>query len=130
MGLEKDTQDVFEKVLFTFEQLKDTLLLLRNDWKEESPYKQSYVDLPMSFINGYINTLNVVLRNKNYSKKAMDGINQSIGNFTRNFDNPFFETDKSELIESLISDLMDSRRSLDKLLKDCETQSNVSDNDV
>ena len=121
MGLEKDTQDVFEKVLLTFEQLKDTLLLLRNDWKEESPYKQSYVDLPMSFINEYINTLNVVLRNKNYSKKAMDGINQRIGNFTRNFDNPFFETDKSELIKSLISDLMDSSRSLDKLLKDYES---------
>ena len=130
MGLEKDTQDVFEKVLLTFEQLKDTLLLLRNDWKEESPYKQSYVDLPMSFINGNINTLNLVLRNKNYSKKAMDGIKQRIGNFTRNFDNPFFETDKSELIKSLISDLMDSKRSLDKLLKDCETQSNVSDNDI
>ena len=130
MGLEKDTQDVFEKVLLTFEQLKDTLLLLRNDWKEESPYKQSYVDLPMSFINGNINTLNLVLRNKNYSKKAMDGIKQMIGNFTRNFDNPFFETDKSELIKSLISDLMDSKRSLDKLLKDCETQSNVSDNDI
>ena len=130
MGLEKDTQEVFEKVLLTFEQLKDTLLLLRNDWKEESPYKQSYVDLPMSFINGNINTLNLVLRNKNYSKKAMDGIKQMIGNFTRNFDNPFFETDKSELIKSLISDLMDSKRSLDKLLKDCETQSNVSDNDI
>ena len=121
MGLEKDTQNVFEKVLLTFEKLKDTLLFLRNDWKEESPYKQSYVDLPMSFINEYINTLNVVLKNKNYSKKAMDGVNQRIGNFTRNFDNPFFETGKSELIKLLIRDLVDSSRSLDKLLKDHES---------
>ncbi len=123
MELEKDTKNVFEKVLLTFEQLKDTLLFLRNDWKEESPYKQSHVDLPMSFINEYINTLNVVLRNKNYSKKAVDGVNQRIGNFTRNFDNPFFETSKSELIKSLISDLMDSSRSLDKLLQEYESQS-------
>ena len=123
MGLEKDTQNVFEKVLLSFEQLKDTLLFLRNDWKEESPYKQSYVDLPMSFINEYIDTLNVVLRNKNYSKKAVDGVNQRIGNFTRNFDNPFFETGKNELIKSLISDLMDSSRSLDKLLQEYESQS-------
>ncbi len=123
MGLEKDIQIVFEKVLFTFEQLKDTLLFLRDNWKEESPYKQSYVDLPMSFINEYANTLNVVLRNRNYSKKAVDGINQRIGNFTRNFDNPFFETDKNELIKSLISDLMDSSRSLDKLLQEYESQS-------
>tara|TARA_Y100001978_G_scaffold194289_1_gene201269 strand:- start:515 stop:886 length:372 start_codon:yes stop_codon:yes gene_type:complete len=121
MGLEKDTQNVFEKVLLTFEKLKDTLLFLRNDWKEESPYKQSYVDLPMSFINEYINTLNVVLKNKNYSKKAMDGVNQMIGNFTRNFDNPFFETGKSELIKLLIRDLVDSSRTLDKLLKDHES---------
>ena len=121
MGLEKDTQNVFEKVLLTFEKLKDTLLFLRNDWKEESPYKQSYVDLPMSFINEYINTLNVVLKNKNYSKKAMDGVNQRIGNFTRNFDNPFFETGKSELIKLLIRDLVDSSRTLDKLLKDHES---------
>ena len=121
MGLEKDTQNVFEKVLLTFEKLKDTLLFLRNDWKEESPYKQSYVDLPMRFINEYINTLNVVLKNKNYSKKAMDGVNQMIGNFTRNFDNPFFETGKSELIKLLIRDLVDSSRSLDKLLKDHES---------
>ena len=121
MGLEKDTQNVFEKVLLTFEKLKDTLLFLRNDWKEESPYKQSYVDLPMSFINEYINTLNVVLKNKDYSKKAMDGVNQMIGNFTRNFDNPFFETGKSELIKLLIRDLVDSSRTLDKLLKDHES---------
>ena len=121
MGLEKDTQNVFEKVLLTFEKLKDTLLFLRNDWKEESPHKQSCVDLPMSFINEYINTLNVVLKNKNYSKKAMDGVNQRIGNFTRNFDNPFFETGKSELIKLLIRDLVDSSRSLDKLLKDHES---------
>ena len=121
MGLEKDTQNVFEKVLLTFEKLKDTLLFLRNDWKEESPYKQSYVDLPMSFINEYINTLNVVLKNKNYSKKAMDGVNQRIGNFTRNFDNPFFKTGKSELIKLLIRDLVDSSRTLDKLLKDHES---------
>lgn len=121
MGLEKDTQNVFEKVLLTFEKLKGTLLFLRNDWKEESPYKQSYVDLPMSFINEYINTLNLVLKNKNYSKKAMDGVNQRIGNFTRNFDNPFFETGESELIKLLIRDLVDSSRSLDKLLKDHES---------
>lgn len=121
MGLEKDTQNVFEKVLLTFEKLKDTLLFLRNDWTEESPYKQSYVDLPMSFINEYINILNVVLKNKNYSKKAMDGVNQRIGNFTRNFENPFFETGKSELIKLLIRDLVDSSRLLDKLLKDHES---------
>ena len=105
----------------TFEKLKDTLLFLRNDWTEESPYKQSYVDLPMSFINEYINILNVVLKNKNYSKKAMDGVNQRIGNFTRNFENPFFETGKSELIKLLIRDLVDSSRLLDKLLKDHES---------
>ena len=77
----------------------------------------------MNFVNEYINTLNVVLKNRNSSKKAVDGINQRIGNFTRNFDNPFFETDKSELIRSLISDLMDSSRSLDKLLQEYKTQS-------
>ena len=123
MGLEKDIQVVFEKVLFTFEQLKDTLLFLRDDWREESPYKQSYVDLPMNFVNEYINTLNAVLKNRNYSKKAVDGINQRIENFTRNFDNPFFETDKSEFIKSLISDLMDSSRLLDKFLQKYKNQS-------
>lgn len=121
MGLEKDIQVVFEKVLLTFEQLKDTLLFLKDDWKEESPYKQSYVDLPISFITEYVNTLNVVLWNRNFSKKAVEGINQRIGNFTSNFDNPFFETDKGELINSLINNLMDYSRLLDKLLLECKS---------
>lgn len=123
MGLEKEIQVSLEKALFTFEQLKDTLLFLKNDWNEESPYKPSYIQLPLNFINEYIAILKAVLKEGNYSKKAVDSLNQRLGSFTRNFDNPFFETDKSELIKSLISELIDYSRSLDRILQEYEEQS-------
>ena len=79
----------------------------------------NYIKNPNNYIDRKIKKLNS--KNKNYSKKAMDGVNQRIGNFIRNFDNPFFKTGKSELIKLLIRDLVDSSRSLDKLLKDHES---------
>lgn len=115
MEVNNNIKNVFTEVLSTFEKLREVFIILEQNWSQESSYELSYINLPIGIINKYIDTLNFVLEEENFSKQTVDGINQRIGNFTRNFDNPFFQTDQNDIINKLIEELMKSRRLLDEM---------------
>lgn len=125
MGIEEETQSTFLKILSSFEELKEALMNLKNDEIYASTnvdFKKRFIDEHISSTSMHIDTLKVVLRKKNFSLRAINGISQMIGSFVRHFGDSIFETDKNELMKSLINDLMDSSRSLDKLRQDYESR--------
>jgi hypothetical protein len=115
MALGLAIKSVFEEILAILSSLKNILELLKNNCKQNSSYTPDMVDLPMSFINEYIETLEMLLNRQFFNLRSIEGVNQRTGNLTRNFDNPFFQTTKRDRIKFLIGELMDCRRKLDEL---------------
>ena len=115
MGLDNEIRDVFERALTNLNDLEVVLKKLRRNWKPNDSYKKSYVDLPMDFVNKYQRLICKLIDNKNFTSQGIGWVEDGLGNLTRNFDNPFFETQERDYINSLIRDLMDCRRSLDDI---------------
>jgi hypothetical protein len=122
MELESAIKYIFKKTLAILNDLKDILELLRTNWRHNSSYTLDMIALPMSFINEYIGTLEMLLNKQLFTLKSVEGVNQRIGNFTRNFDNPFFQTSERDNINRLIDQLMDCRRELDELEEKLSSQ--------
>ena len=66
MEINDNVKEVFIDVLFTFESLKKAFLIIEHEWDQDSSYKLSYIDLPMGFVEEYIDTLNLVLSKENF----------------------------------------------------------------
>lgn len=115
MAIEAKIKLTFEKAFEVLGTVRDILISAKINQHQNPTYSSEMIDLPLGFINEYIDVLAVLLKNHAFNLRTVEGVNQRLGNITRNFDNPIFQTPEKAKIDGLISQLMDCRRELDDL---------------